>query len=176
MVTVILISACLAGFNVRYDGGNARRELAVKLVALGKAITVCPEIMAGFVTPRIPAEIQGGDGNDVLAGRARVVTKNGRDVTQQYVNAARQVFRIAQAHDVQVAFLKQKSPACGTQLVYDGHFSGHKIAGMGVTAALLAQNNIQVDGDEELTLSHLKPYLDTATLNLLQTRNVTSGV
>ena len=62
---MILISACLVGFNVRYDGGNVQQDLAVKLVALGKAITVCPEIMAGFSTPREPAEIAGGTGKDV---------------------------------------------------------------------------------------------------------------
>lgn len=58
---MILLSSCLAGFNVRYDGGNARRPLAAKLLAIGAAITVCPEIMAGFDTPREPAEIQGGE-------------------------------------------------------------------------------------------------------------------
>lgn len=93
---MILLSSCLAGFNVRYDGGNARRPLAVKLLALGAAITVCPEIMAGFATPREPAEIQGGTGLDVLAGRARVVTRSGKDVTAAYLAAAQQVLAIAQ--------------------------------------------------------------------------------
>lgn len=171
---MILLSACLAGFNVRYDGGNAQRPLAVKLVALGKAITVCPEIMAGFATPREPAEIQGGTGRDVLKGTARVVNRQGKDVTAQYLASARQVLKIAQANDVQVAFLKQKSPACGTKLVYDGQFAGHRILGQGVTAALLNQHGIKTFGDEDLTVANLRPYLDKATLALLTKPNLNS--
>lgn len=172
---MILISACLAGFNVRYDGGNARRELAVKLVALGQAITVCPEIMGGFQTPRRLAEICGGDGKDVLTGRATVINQAGVDVTARYLAAARQVLQIAQDHGVTVAFLKQKSPACGTHLVYDGHFSGNKVPGMGVTAALLARNGIEVYGDEELTMANLTPYLAPEIIKQLGTNNLAIG-
>lgn len=160
---MILISACLAGFNVRYDGGNARNDLAIKLVAMGQAVTVCPEIMGGFATPRLPSEIQGGTGADVLAGRAAVVNRAGHDVTSEYLQGARMVLRIAQSHGVTVAFLKQKSPACGTKLVYDGQFAGHKIPGQGVTAALLAANGITCFGDEELTLARVRPYVDPTT-------------
>lgn len=169
---MILVSACLAGFNVRYDGGNAERDLAVKLVATGKAVTVCPEIMAGFSTPREPAEIVGGTGRDVLAGTARVVNKLGQDVTDQYLAAARWVLKIAQGNDVKVAFLKQKSPACGTKLVYDGRFAGNKIPGMGVTAALLANHGIKVYGDEDLTLARLAPYLTTEEMAILKNDNL----
>lgn len=159
---MILLSACLAGFNVRYDGGNAQNDLAVKLVALGQAVTICPEIMAGFATPRVPAEIVGGTGKDVLAGRARVKTKDGRDVTDQYLTGARIALKVAQDNQVAVAFLKQKSPACGTKLVYNGQFDGTKIPGQGVTAALLTQHGIQVYGDEKLTLSRVLPFVDPA--------------
>lgn len=172
---MILISACLAGFNVRYDGGNAERDLAVKLVATGRAITVCPEIIAGFSTPREPAEIVGGTGRDVLAGSARVVNRLGQDVTRQYLAAAHWVLKMAQEHGVTVAFLKQKSPACGTKLVYDGHFAGNKVPGMGVTAALLARNGIKVYGDEDLTLAKLAPYLSADEITLLKNDNLNSG-
>lgn len=160
---MMLISACLAGFNVRYDGGNAQNDLAVKLVAMGQAITVCPEIMGGFATPRVPAEIQGGSGADVLAGRATVVNRAGQDVTKEYLQGARMALKIAQDHGVTVAFLKQKSPACGTKLIYDGHFAGHRIPGTGVTAALLQAHGIKCFGDEELTLTNVRPYVDVVT-------------
>ncbi len=160
---MILISACLAGFNVRYDGGNARNDLAVKLVAMGQAVTVCPEIMGGFSTPRVPAEIQGGTGQDVLAGRAKVMNRAGCDVTREYLQGAEMVLKIAQDHGVTVAFLKQKSPACGTKLVYDGKFAGNKIPGQGVTAALLQKHGIKCFGDEELTLANVQPYVDAVT-------------
>lgn len=165
---MILLSACLAGFNVRYDGGNARNELAARLVALGQAITVCPEVMGGMSTPREPAEIQGGDGTDVIAGRAKVVNRRGIDVTRQYLQGAQLTLGIAHRHQVQVAFLKQKSPACGTHLVYDGSFSGHKIVGLGVAAALLRQHGIQVFGDEELSLERVRPWVDASIWPLLE--------
>lgn len=169
---MILISACLAGFNVRYDGGNARNDLAVKLVAMGQAITVCPEIMGGFRTPRLPAEIQGGTGDDVLAGQAVVVNRAGQDVTKEYLAGARMVLKISQDHGVTVAFLKQKSPACGTKLVYDGHFTGHRIPGMGVTAALLQAHNIKCFGNEDLNLANVEPYVDPITWGNLHHNNL----
>ena len=169
---MILLSSCLAGFNVRYDGGNARRPLAVKLLAVGAAITVCPEIMAGFDTPREPAEIQGGTGADALAGRARVITKSGADVTANYLMAARQVLAIAQKHQVTVAYLKQKSPACGSKVIYDGNFAGYRIAGQGVTTALLQKHGIRVFGDEELTKEHVAPFLSPAVVKLLDRHNL----
>lgn len=172
---MILVSACLAGFNVRYDGSNVQKKLAVKLVALGKAITICPEIMAGFSTPREPAEIVGGTGEDVLAGRARVKNKRGADVTDQYLAAVQMALQIAQANHVTVAFLKQKSPACGTKIIYDGHFAGKKVAGMGVTAALLAQNGIRVYDEDDLTLANLRQLVDRQTLCLLENDNLNSG-
>ncbi|EEW53878.1 DUF523 domain-containing protein [Limosilactobacillus antri] len=173
---MILLSSCLAGFNVRYDGGNARQPLAVKLLALGAAITVCPEIMAGFATPREPAEIQGGTGADVLTGRARVVTRSGRDVTAAYLAAAQRVLAIAQKQRVTVAYLKQKSPACGTREVYDGSFTGQRIAGSGVTAALLRQHGIQVFGDEALTPAHVARFLPETTVRLLAKQNLAAGL
>ncbi|WP_267201281.1 DUF523 domain-containing protein [Limosilactobacillus kribbianus] len=164
---MILLSACLAGFNVRYDGGNARNDLAAQLVALGQAVTICPEVMGGMRTPREPAEIQDGNGGDVIVGRARVVNRRGVDVTKQYLQGAQLALGIAQRYHVQAAFLKQKSPACGTQLIYDGHFSGHKIAGIGVAAALLRQHGIQVFGDEELSRERVRPWVDSAVWPLL---------
>ena len=169
---MILISACLAGFNVRYDGGNARNNLAVKLVALGQAITVCPEIMGGFATPRVPAEIQGGTGRDVLTGRAKVMNREGRDVTRQYLQGAQMVLKIARDHGVTAAFLKQKSPACGTKLIYDGKFAGNKVPGAGVTATLLQDHGIKGFGDEDLTLANVRPYVDAVTWENLNHDNL----
>lgn len=165
---MILLSACLAGFNVRYDGSNVKNELAAQLVALGQAITVCPEVMGGMSTPREPAEIQDGDGNDVIVGRAKVINHRGIDVTRQYLQGAQLALGLARRFHVQVAFLKQKSPACGTHLIYDGSFSGHKVAGLGVAAALLRQHGIQVFGDEELSLDLIRPWVDATIWPLLE--------
>ena len=93
-------------------------------------------------------------------------------MTANYLMAARQVLAIAQKHQVTVAYLKQKSPACGSKVIYDGNFSGQRIAGQGVTTALLQQHGIQVFGDEELTKEHVAPFLSPAVVKLLDKHNL----
>lgn len=63
---MIVVSACLAGLKVRYNGSHRLDQRIEELVQEGKAVTVCPELLGGFSTPRPPAEIIGGDGHDVL--------------------------------------------------------------------------------------------------------------
>jgi uncharacterized protein YbbK (DUF523 family) len=129
---VYLVSSCLLGLVTRYDGVSkpsapCRNELHGAIW-----IPVCPEQLGGLATPRPPADLVGGDGVDVLAGRARVITGSGEDVTEQFIRGARQVLSIAQEQQVAGAFLKSGSPSCG-------------VGGLlGVTAALLRENNISV--------------------------------
>ena len=111
---------------------------------------VCPEVDGGLGTPRPAAEITGGDGADVLAGRARVVTRDGRDVTEAYVAGARRALEAARAAGAETAILKARSPSCGKGAVYDGSFSRALQSGDGVTAALLAKSGIRVVTDEEI--------------------------
>lgn len=92
-IAVILISACLAGLNVRYNGTNCIDDRVQKLVLEKKAITVCPELMGGFSTPREPAEIVGGNGDDVLDGKATVIEWSGRDVTELYMKGRMRPYR-----------------------------------------------------------------------------------
>lgn len=141
---LVLVSACLAGCACRYDGGaNPNAEVAT-LVAEGRAIQVCPEEAGGLPTPRPPAEIVGGDGHDVLAGSAKVVTKAGQDVTQMYIDGAHRALEAAQAAGATRAILKSRSPSCGKGSIYDGTFSGSVLHGDGVTAALLSRHGIRV--------------------------------
>lgn len=72
---MILVSSCLAGLKVRYNGTHCLDEKVAKLIEEKKAVAVCPEVLGGLSTPREPAEIIGGDGNDVLDGKAKVVTE-----------------------------------------------------------------------------------------------------
>jgi len=95
-------------------------------------IPVCPEQLGGLPTPRTPADLVGGDGHDVLAGRAAVIDRQGRDVTQQFISGARQCLEIARARNVTTALLKAGSPSCGLT------------PATGVTAALLADHGIKV--------------------------------
>ena len=119
------------------------------MVAQGRAVLVCPEEDGGLGTPRPAAEIQGGDGSDVLAGRARVVTKAGVDVTAQYLAGARIALEAARAAGATTAILKARSPSCGKGCIYDGTFTRTGREGDGVTAALLQSAGLVVvtEGD-----------------------------
>lgn len=148
--TPILVSACLAGCECRYDGAANTSRKVSELVAEGRAIQVCPEEDGGLPTPRPPAEIVGGDGHDVLAGRAQVVTVDGQDVTDIYLKGAQKALEAARAAGATKAILKSRSPSCGKGAIYDGTFSRTKTSGDGVTAALLSQNGIEVLTESDL--------------------------
>ena len=143
----ILISACLMGLPVRYDGKG--KPLSHDLVARwreeGRLVVFCPELAGGFSVPRPPAEIaRGADGPDVLSGAAAVLEKTGADVTAQFVAGAQKALELARSEGCDFALLIDGSPSCGSGFVYDGSFSGGRHPGRGVTAALLQQNGIQV--------------------------------
>ena len=108
---IVLISACLAGRACRYDGSAFSLKGVEALVGAGRAVLVCPEVAGGLGTPRPPAEIVGGDGDDVLQGRARVVTREGADVTAEYLAGAWATLRAAQASGARTAGLKARSPS-----------------------------------------------------------------
>ena len=139
-----LISACLLGVRCRYDGGHSRDAAAIKQHETDTLIAVCPEELGGLPTPRPPSEIVGGDGEDVLAGTAKVMTAAGEDVTGAYLRGAHQTLGIAQSHGATRVILKARSPSCGCGNIYDGTFSSTLKVGDGVTAALLKQHGIEV--------------------------------
>lgn len=143
-----VISACLAGCRCRYDGDDNLVDRFKEMVEQGQAVFVCPEQLGGLSTPRPPAEIVGGTGEDVLNGTARVVTKQGEDVTEQFVRGAEEALRMAQLVGAREAILKERSPSCGSTLIYDGTYSGAKRPGHGVTAALLERHGIHVYSEE----------------------------
>jgi len=144
-----LVSSCLAGVACRYNGTASLDEKIQELVAQEQAMMVCPELLGGFSTPREPAEIIGGTGKDVLAGTAQVIEKGGRDVTDLYIKGAYQTLEWAKRLDVTCIVLKEFSPSCGTQAIYDGNFANHKVQGEGVTSALLRQEGYEVISEIE---------------------------
>jgi len=148
----ILISACLLGAPVRYNRKDARVES--NLLALwqqeGRVLSFCPEQQGGLSTPRPAAEIVGGDGRNVLERKAKVLDQDQTDYTDAFLKGAYAALRICQRYEVKMAILKAESPSCGNQHIYDGSFTGHKKAGMGVTAALLEQYQIRVFNETEL--------------------------
>lgn len=153
---MILASACLAGCNCRYDAGSTPHPVIVRMARHGMVIPVCPEQLGGLETPRAPAEIRGGHGGDVLAGRALVLTKDGTDVTANFLRGARECLRVAQLCPVRYAVLKSRSPSCAVHRIYDGTFSGSWRPGPGVTTAMLQQHGVEViEETEQDMLAHL---------------------
>ena len=152
---MILISACLLGRNVKYSGGNNLCPWLAKYYNTDDFIAICPECFGVLPIPRPPAEIQGGSGEDVLNGTATVADKDGKDVTQNFINGAQKALAYAKKHNANCAILKARSPSCGCGMIYDGTFSGGKKAGNGVTAALFLQHGIKVYTEESITEEEL---------------------
>jgi uncharacterized protein YbbK (DUF523 family) len=147
---VFLVSACLVGIPCQYDGGSCCNDRTQDLATQGSVLPFCPEVAGGLPTPRPPAEIQGGDGHDVLEGRTRVVNIEGKDVTAEFLAGAQQALRVAHRWGIKEAILKARSPSCGVGRIYDGSFSGRLVEGDGVTAALLKREGIIVRNEEQV--------------------------
>lgn len=136
---MVLISACLCGVNCKYSGGNNLDEECLKLLQDGKAVLVCPEQLGGLQTPRTPAEIVGNS-----HGELKVITKDNEDVTEEFIKGAEETLKIAKLVNAKKALLKEGSPSCGGNYIYDGTFTGKRIKGLGITARLLKENGIEV--------------------------------
>ncbi|KAF1303276.1 DUF523 domain-containing protein [Enterococcus saccharolyticus] len=146
---MIGISACLGGSCCRYDGKNQEIPQLRKMLEMNEAIQVCPEVLGGLPIPRDPAEIIGGDGFDVWRGTAVVRTNRGEDVTDMFKAGAKRAYEILKANQVTSLVLKDKSPSCGSQLIYDGTFSGTQIVGVGVATAYFIMQGISVQSDTQ---------------------------
>lgn len=139
-----LISACLVGVPCRYDGKAQTNPVWLMGMTDGDLLPVCPEVLGGLSAPRVPCEIIGGDGVDVLEGRARIKNRDGDDVTEAFIKGAEAVVALCRKHDVDEVILKANSPSCGCGIIYDGTFSGNRIKGDGVTCAALKKAGISV--------------------------------
>lgn len=136
---MILISACLAGKNCKYNGGNNARKEILEFMEKEECILVCPEQLGGLPTPRPCSEIQGG----------QVMNTEGIDVTKEYVLGAKKALEIAKEHHCTTAILKAKSPSCGCGHIYDGTFSHTVIDGDGIFVRLAKENGITCINDED---------------------------
>ncbi|ETR71585.1 MAG: hypothetical protein OMM_08026 [Candidatus Magnetoglobus multicellularis str. Araruama] len=145
-VNIVLASACLLGIHSTYNGKQARRRLNVDCLTNKNVrfIPFCPEQIAGFATPRPPVEIQGGDGADVLAGNATIMTEMAMDVTNQFLDALDDILTLVQWVQPTLVILQQRSPSCSCAGIYDGTFSHTLVPGDGVVAAFLKQHGYRL--------------------------------
>lgn len=139
----VILSACLTGINCRYDGGNRLEKALLSELKDCVIVPVCPEQLGGLPTPREPAEITEGDGFDVLEGHSGVVTQTGWNVTKFFLNGAEEALKTANIAGTKRAYLKEKSPSCGVEMIKK---KGRIVAGSGVFAALLRNENFIVSG------------------------------
>lgn len=156
---MILVSACLLGLNTKYNGESNAHALILKYCSLGRFIPVCPEQLGGLPTPREPVEILNGSGQEVLSGQSLAQGEHGEYVTGQFIKGAYEVLKISEMLDVSAAILKERSPSCGVNYIYDGSFTHRTIPGQGVTASLLREHKIPLYSEEDLTDELLKELL-----------------
>ena len=138
----ILISACLVGDNVKYDGGNNKNPLIEKLLEKYELVPFCPEVEGGLPTPRHPSEQRG----------EQVINDIDEDVTDEFNKGADLALNICLYLKIKKAILKERSPSCGVHSIYDGTFSHKVIPGSGVTAALLKRKGIDVYNEDEIPM------------------------
>ena len=136
----LLVSACLLGIGCRYDGKSKGCDSVIALREKFDLVPVCPEILGGLPTPRIPAEISSD----------RVLRRDGENVTENYRKGAEATLAIARLTGAKVALLKERSPSCGKGKVYDGSFTSTLVDGDGVTVSLLERDGIRVYGESEI--------------------------
>jgi len=139
----ILISACLLGEYVRYDGGNSDirdNKLIKKLLNHDMLIPICPEVLGGLNTPRVAVELKA----------EKAINKNGIDKTIEFKKGANIALHVAQANNIKIAIMKSKSPSCGSDNIYDGTFSKSLIKGDGITVKTLKKHNIKIFTENDL--------------------------
>jgi uncharacterized protein YbbK (DUF523 family) len=138
----ILISACFLGENVRYDAQPKKlhHHLIKQWLAEKRLIILCPEVSGGLPTPRPPAEIQDNE----------IITVTGVNVSDAFNRGAHNALALCQQHNIRFALLKESSPSCGSQYIYDGTFSNHKVVGQGITTRLLSQHGIRVFSEQNI--------------------------
>ena len=147
---MILVSACLLGKNVKYNGEHNYNQDVIDFLRDKEYLPICPESAGGLSIPRLPSEIQGGTGAEVLSGDAVVINQEGTAVTEAFIKGAKTIEILLKKHNVTMAILKENSPSCGVTAVYDGTFSKNNIPGMGVTTAILHAHGIPIYSEKNL--------------------------
>lgn len=136
----VLISACLVGDRVRYDGKHSLSPYIEQLMKHYELVPFCPEVEGGLKVPRLKSEIRYG----------RVLNEKGKEVTRYFKKGAELALNICKYLHIDLAILKENSPSCGVHYIYNGFFENHLIKGSGITTTLLRQNNIRVISENEI--------------------------
>lgn len=141
----LLISSCLLGKNVKYDGSNNCLDKVIldRLKIKYDTFSFCPEVEGGLPTPRIPCEV-------VSQNPLKIINKIGENKTPNFQNGANKTLELCQKNNINIALLKANSPSCSNRFIYDGTFNAKKIDGLGITTQLLIENGIEVYNENEI--------------------------
>jgi len=143
----LLVSACLVGINCRFDGKNQKNLNVMQLAKYYNLIPVCPEQLGGLPTPRPASWFIKGNGVDTNKGLNNMQNEDGKNVSQNFKNGAKEALTICKLLDIKNAILKENSPSCGLKKIY---LKEKLVDGMGVTAAILLKNGIDVMSENEI--------------------------
>ena len=127
----ILVSACLLGENCKYNGGNNYNQAVIDFVADKDVLAVCPEVAGRLPVPREPVEILKGRPCDV----------NGNFYDKEFQVGIDHTLSSLAEKNIDLALLQSRSPSCGVNQIYDGHFSSRKIEGSGLLGKFVAQRS-----------------------------------
>lgn len=144
----ILVSACLLGENCKYNGGNNRNEKLLQYLTGHEVIPVCPEVLGGLSTPRLSVELKNGV----------AIRRDGVSVDREFRCGAEKALQIAKESGAELAILQSRSPSCGVKEIYDGTFTGKKIPGKGIFAALAEEAGIKVADAEDIDFFFHNPH------------------
>lgn len=147
---MIGISGCLLGKKCRYDGGHQEQPALLTLLENTAWLSICPEVEGGLPIPRDPGEIKGGDGFNVWQGQAKVISAQGKNLTEAYQLGAKKAYKRLKQANIHLLILKENSPSCGSHYIYDGSFSGYKKTGVGVATAYFIQQGLTVFSENEI--------------------------
>jgi uncharacterized protein YbbK (DUF523 family) len=129
------VSACLLGIGCKYNGKHNLNLDVIRFIAGKELVLICPEVMGGLKTPRIPCEIQ---------FNGRISNQKNEDVTEAFNLGKHLSLSKLKENDCNKVILKDGSPSCGYSTIYDGSFTGKLIKDQGVTTKYLIDNHIQI--------------------------------
>ncbi|EKE30048.1 MAG: hypothetical protein ACD_2C00052G0009 [uncultured bacterium (gcode 4)] len=134
---MILVSACLAWMNCRYDWSSCPNQKIIDMVKSWLATPVCPELLWWLSTPRSPCEKRW----------KRFITQDWEDMTESFVRWAHEALAIALERWCKRAILKSKSPSCWSGLIFDGLFTWRLTKWDWVLAEILKEKGIKVENE-----------------------------
>ncbi|NLF80799.1 MAG: DUF523 domain-containing protein [Clostridia bacterium] len=138
---MILVSACLVGEKCKYSGASNDSPAVRRFLEGRDYIAFCPELLGGLGVPRPPVEL---DENGAAWNR------DGENVSQAFALGAQRSLRLCEEYQPELLILKDGSPSCGVNYIYDGSFSHQTIPGLGLTARLLREHGYALISEADL--------------------------